>query len=256
VPKGMSRFAAGALLMVARSAGAQDAEPWPVPFERFNGTIYTALNIAPDDSSYGLTLFLSQTVVQPFFSEAGPVAAAFMYYVRPQPITFARYRFRIDASELTGASDSSRAFQIFTASAPVMVASWPQLLTVNLLGGTPYPILQLTTPRGGGKPIEQVLVPLSAAIAMVRVEIDVGAGTAGRVRYWIDADYSEQPTGVLDDDGNGLDNAAWSGVIGAAIGMSSTTSEFRAMCGGTFTIDQIGSSDDLLFGDNFEFGLQ
>jgi hypothetical protein len=200
-------------------------------------------------------LFLSQTVVQPFFSEAGPVASSFMYYVRPQPITFARYKFRIDASELTGASDSSRAFQIFTASAPTMVASWPQLLTVNLLGGNPYPILQLTTPRGG-KPVEQVLVPLSAAIAMVRVEIDVGAGAAGRVRYWIDSDYSEQPTGVLDDDGNGLDNAAWSGVIGAAIGMSSTTSELRATCGGTFTIDQIGSSDDVLFGDNFEFGLQ
>lgn len=252
--KRLPRYAAGALLMIAGAASAQDY--WPVPFARFGGDLYTISNIAPDDTAWGLTVPLSQTIVDPTLGAAGAVASTFMYYVRPQPITFVRYAFRIDTSGLTGATESVRAFQIFSASSPVVVASWPQLLTINLIGGSPEPSLRLTTPRGGGKPLEQTLVPLPAAIVMVRVEISVGSGTAGRVRYWIDADYSDPPTGVLDDSGAGLDNAAWGGVIAAAVGMSSTTSEFRATCGGTLTIDRIGSSDDLLFGDNFEFGLQ
>jgi len=71
-----------------------------------------------------------------------------------------------------------------------------------------------------------------------------------------DADYIDPPTGILDDGGAGLDNEAWSGVIAAAVGLSSTTSDFRANCGGTFVVDHLGSSDDVLFWDKFDFGYQ
>lgn len=228
----------------------------PVPFERWNGSFsQIAMNLANGDTALGMTLFISPTAVEPNLVQAGPGAADFLYYVRPRPLTSVRYGFRIDASALTGVTTASRSFQIFAASSPVVVSAWPQLLTVNMVGGSPFPALQLITPRGG-KTREQVTVPLSAATVMLRVEINVGTGTTGNVRYWIDADYSNPPTGILNDGGAGLDNAAWSGVIAAAIGMSSTTSAFRTNCGGTFTIDHITSSDDLLAWDDFEFGLQ
>jgi len=254
VRNGLKGFLASALLLVSTSVWAQD-DAYPVPFLRFNASIYTVLDFAPGDSVYGLRLHLSQTVVSPTLVEAGPVAASFLYYMRPQPVASVRYAFLVDTSELTGATVATRAFQIFAASSPVVVSGWPQLLTINLVGGNPFPSLKLITPRGG-KSLQQVVVPFTAATAMVRVEINVGAGTAGNVRYWIDADYADPPTGILDDAGAGLDNAAWTGVIAAAIGMSSTTSGFRANCGGTLAINHITSSDDLLFWHTFEFGYQ
>jgi len=251
---GLRCFLASILLLVCTSGLAQDYE-YPIPFQRFNGNIYTVLDFAAGDTAYGMRFYLSQTVVSPTLTEAGPVAASFMYYLRMRALASVRYAFRVDTSGLSGATVANRSFQIFAASSPVIVSGWPQLLTVNLVGDSPFPALKFMTPRGG-KPLEQVVVPLTAASAMVRVEINVGAGTAGNVRYWIDADYADPPTGILEDAGAGLDNAAWSGVIAAAIGMSSTTSAFRANCGGTFSINHITSSDDLLFGDNFEFGYQ
>jgi len=251
---GLKSFLASTLLLVSASGRAQD-DAYPVPFLRFNADIYTVLDFAPGDSVYGLRLHLSQTVVSPTLVEAGPVAASFLYYVRPRPVASVRYAFFVDTSELIGATVATRSFQIFAASSPVVVSGWPQLLTINLVGSNPFPALRLTTPRGG-KALEQRVVPLMAASAMVRVEINVGAGTAGNVRYWIDADYTDPPTGILDDAGAGLDNAAWSGVIAAAIGMSSTTSGFRANCGGTLAINHITSSDDLLFWQTFESGYQ
>jgi len=252
---GPGYFLAGpTLLFFCASACAQDYS-FPVPFQRFNADLFTILNVPAGETTYGITVDLSQTVVEPTFAMAGPVAASFMYYVRPKPLPSVRYEFRIDASALTGATLTGRSFQLFAASSPVIVSNWPQLLTIELVGDTPYPALRLTTPRGN-KPVEQVTVPLPSSSSMVRVEINVGAGASGIVRYWIDADYIDSPTGILDDGGAGLDNEAWSGVIAAAVGLSSTTSDFRANCGGTFVVDHLGSSDDVLFWDKFDFGYQ
>jgi len=252
----MLRDCIATALLVTGTVHAQDYA-FPVPFQHFNASFaQVTLNVVGTDPTYGMWFFISQTAVVPTLAQAGPTAADFMYYVRPKALTSVRYEFEVDTSELTGDTDSSRSVQLFAASSPVVISSWPQLLTIDMIGGTPYPSLRFRTPRGGNQPIEQITIPLTASTATLRVEINVGSGTAGNVRYWINAAYVDPPTGILNNAGAGLDNAAWTGVIAAAVGMSSMTDAFRANAGGTFAIYHIASSDDLLFWDDFSFGYQ
>jgi hypothetical protein len=100
-------------------------------------------------------------------------------------------------------------------------------------------------------------VPIAQSINTLRFEIHVGAGTNGSVRYWLNHAFSDPPDGVMDNGGAGLDNAAWLGVIGAEIGLSSPSNAFRANhAGSAIVFDQVESSDDLLFWDDFSNGAQ
>jgi hypothetical protein len=245
--------AIAALAMIALAASAHAEDESPAPFLYDNGDFFYARTRAVDDTHLGITPVLDNESVATA-AQAGPVAAAFLYYTRPRPLASVRYSFRLDTSALTGATLGNRGFQVFAASAPVVLASTSQMLLIRYAGGDPQPALLLTAARGGDVPIQSAAVPITQTINTVRVEINTGAGAAGNVRYWINAAFDDPPTGVLDSDGAGLDNAAWGGVIAAAIGVSSTTSNFRAACGGSVTIDQIESSDDQLFWDDNETG--
>ncbi len=91
----------------------------------------------------------------------------------------------------------------------------------------------------------------------LRFEINTGSGTSGSVRYWINADFADTPTGIVDNNGAGLDNAAWGGVIAAELGLSSASNGYRNNSGGgAIVFDQIQTSDDVLFWQNFELDQQ
>lgn len=246
-----ARWFAGLLIAVAAtSVHGQDCVP-PVPFQhQFLNHVTASLSAASPADPCSLTVAVN--------SGAGPMAAGFLHYRRPAPTTSVRYGFRIDTSALTNFTLANRGIQLFAASSPVVSGTTvprSHVLLIQLRGGA-SPAILFSAPKGtdsfafGGMQLAQTL-------NTVRVEINVGSGTSGSVRYWLNHDFNEAPDGVIDDAGAGLDNATMVGVIAAEVGLSSPSTAFVANhSGSAIVFDQIESNDDLLFWDDFAYGLQ
>lgn len=234
---------ASALLGAIPTAAAQVCVPSP-----FRGTFQNeAIAELQSGSSCSLTATLD--------IGSGATTAAIVYYRRAHPSTSVRYGFRVDMSALGPMTLANRSVQLFAASAPVVVDTGPltsQLAQLQLVGASPDPELWLLYAQGGASP-QLVHVPMSGTVFSFRIEIHVGSGTEGYVRYWINKGFSDPPDGVLDNGGAGLENAAWQGVISAEIGLSSPSNAFRADEGGNPVVfDQFESDDDLVFWNNFD----
>jgi len=234
----------------AAVAGAQGCA-LPIPFHYVFQTQATATfsSTNPGDPC-GLGVALG--------NGAGPTASGFLHYQRAQPLTSVRYGFRVDTRAL---SPMHGAIQLFSANAPVapITPGVPQsgVLTISLVQNSPSPLLRFFGARSGNQGAQFADPSLTPGVHTIRVQIAVGSGTAGSVRFWIDHAFSDQPDGVLDNGGTGLDNAAWIGVIGAELGVSTADSFFRTNhAGAIVAFDQIETSDDVLFFDDFSSGAQ
>jgi hypothetical protein len=240
------------LAATATVAGAQDCV-LPGPFQhQFQNNVTATLSAANPEDPCALSVALN--------AGAGPAAAGFLHYRRLTPTTSVRYGFRVDTSALANFASTNvlRNFLLFSASSPVVITSpisWSHVLRLSFAGGNPNPIFTLYAARGLDKlpPVIGVSIPVTQALNTLRIEINVGAGSAGSVRYWLNAPFSDPPTGTLDDGGVGLDNAAWIGVIAAEVGVSSPSYQFRnEFSDSAVVLDQIESSEDLLTWSDFE----
>lgn len=237
----------GPLLASAASAACAQSCVLPVPFqyEFQNGASATLSAPAPGDPC-ALSAALNPG--------ARSTAAAFLHYRRATPLTSVRFGFRLDTSGLVNYS-GLQFVQIFSASSPTIIAGVSNVFGMTLRPGGSYPQLIFSAARGTGA--TGTTVALAQNSNVVRVEINVGAGTAGNVRYWINHAFSDPPDGTLDNNGAGLDNGAFQGVIAAGLGLASPTSGFSsAQAGNVLLFDQIESSDDVLFYDDFSSGAQ
>jgi hypothetical protein len=191
---------------------------------------------------------------------ASATASGFLAYRRPKPTTSVRYGFRIDTSALTTAGAVRPRAQLFSVSSPVVVTTpvpSSHLLSVEYAGGGSVPKLVLLAAQGGNGVPLSVLVPTTQTVNTLRVEINVGVGSAGRVRYWLNVPFSHVPTGTIDNGGAGLDNVAWVGVVAAELGLSSSNDSFRSnYAGSAIVFDQIETNDDGLFWSDFESSSQ
>jgi len=224
----------------------------PVPFQyEFQNQVASSLSATNAGDACVLSVALT--------SGAGPSAAGILHYRRDSPLTSVRYGFRIDTNALSGFTDPLSAIQLFSANSPAIIAKplpVSSLLTLTLRGGSPDPMLGFVVARSAGLPLV-LFQTFTSGLHNVRVEISVGNGTSGVIRYWIDHPFSAAPDGVIDDGGAGLDNAVWLGVIGAELGVSSPTPQFRAgNSASALVFDQIESNDDVLFADDFSSGAQ
>jgi hypothetical protein len=238
-------------LLAATSAACAQTCSLPVPFKYVFQTQATAtLSSTNPGDPCGLSVALGNA--------AGPTASGFLHYQRAHPLTSVRYGFRVDTQAL---SPMHGGIQLFSANAPVapIAPGIPQsgVLTISLVQDSPNPMLRFFAARSGNQGAQSANPELSPGLHTIRVQIAVGSGTAGSVRFWIDHAFSDPPDGVLDNGGAGLDNAAWVGVIGAELGVSTADAFFRANhAGAIVAFDQIESSDDLLFFDDFSSGAQ
>jgi hypothetical protein len=246
-----ARWCVGLCLLAATSAICAQACRLPVPFQyEFQNNVTASLSAPNATDPCALSVAVN--------SGAGPTAAGFLHYRRAVPTQFVRYGFRVDTSALTNFTVANRTAQLFAASSPVVFSGPPavsNLLQINLFGSSGNPTLRLSAAHSGG--VLTTNVPLAQSINTVRFEINVGAGTNGSVRYWINHAFIDPPDGVINNSGAGLDNAAWVGVIAAEIGLSSPSTQFRAShFGSAIVFDQIESTDDVLFFDDFNSGAQ
>jgi hypothetical protein len=232
------------LLASAASGAYAQSCAMPVPFlYEFQSNTITALAAAnpSDPCVFGVAINAAAT----------PTASDFLHYRRAAPVKSVRYGFRVDTSTLIGTSDVQHV-QLFAAASP-SAAQVSNLLTIGF--GRTQPTLTFIAAASGAP--QQAIVALTQSVNTVRVEISVGSGANGIVHYWINHPFSDPADGVLDRSGAGLDNAAWIGVLGAELGLSSASDAFRANQGGhVVTFDQLESSDDVLFWSNFTDDVQ
>jgi hypothetical protein len=237
-------------LIVARIATAQNCT-LPIPFQYdFQSGASASLSAGSVTEPCTLTVALD--------SASGATASGFLHYRRASPTTSVRYGFRIDTSALTNLTLANRVVQLFSASSPTIIttpAPISHLLRLELIGST-TPQFRFYAAIGASLP-SVTNVSLSQTLNTIRVEINVGSGAAGSVRYWINHAFTDLPDGVIDNSGAGLDNAAWVGVIAAEMGLSSPSPQFRTdYPDDAVVFDQIESSDDVLFWDDFSSGAQ
>jgi hypothetical protein len=232
------------LAAVSTFASATWSCELPLPFEYvFHNNVTSSLA----GTSCALTVSTTAT--------SRTTAAAFFHYRRPSPLTSVRYGFRLDSSALsTGLSNQQ--VRLFSATSSVVGLSPPtsDLLAIELRLGTPSSLLFAAADASSGTKFASVA--LSGSVNTVRVEINTGA--TGNVKYWINHAFTDPPDGVIETTpGSGLDNADLQGVIGAEIGLSNPTKNYRALHSGeALVFDQIESSDDIVFYDDFSSGAQ
>lgn len=178
--------------------------------------------------------------------------SAFAYYSLPQPNPHWHFSFRVDTSQLGDPLHLVDDVSILSASARVpypLIDGKATLAKVLLIGGAgASPQLLVAAACFDGLPL--VCSNMGGALIdgdLVRLELTVGAGAAGELRWWINAGYDEEPTGTL---GN-LDNAPWRGVQAVALGAFEPSGSI-ASNGTTLAFRDIESFDDTLFWSGFE----
>jgi hypothetical protein len=224
---------------------------FPIPFQyEFHSASSVSLSPSIDGSGRCALSVATGT-------DARTTAAGILHYRRAAPLTTVRYGFRFDTSAVTSGT-SAEQVQLFSATAPVRVAlPFPQSSILSVFySNAATPTIRFLA-ASSGAPILK-MATLSESVNVVRVEINVGARATGNVKYWINHDFTDPPEGVIETSpGAGLDNAAFVGVQGAEIGMSNPASGFRHNHPAqAIVFDQIESSDDMLFYDDFSSGAQ
>jgi hypothetical protein len=246
-----AQWCLGSCLLAAASIVSAQNCTLPVPFQyEFQNHVTASLSAANTTDPCALNVAVD--------SGTSPTAAGFLHYRRATATASVRYGFRLDTGALMNFSTALQNVQLFAASSPIVSAGPPavsNLLQISLFGGSSNPTLHFNAAYSGG--VLSSNPALAQTVNTVRVEIKVGSGTNGSVRYWLNHNFSDPPDGVIDNNGAGLDNAAWLGVIGAEIGLSTPSNGFRAnQAAHALVFDQIESSDDVLFYDDFSSGAQ
>jgi len=177
---------------------------------------------------------------------------AFAWYTLPAPVSPWRISFRID---LSGMGDFQNFFDVFHFLSVSTRHPYPQVDGATALLNTVVfqnedELILAFFAACAGEP-ESLCTrswpddPLSDG-DLLRFEVATGAGD-GHVRWWRNAEFSDPPTGSLEN----LDNAAWQGVETVALGLFETTGNI-ALNGATLKIQDIESPDDTLFWGNFD----
>lgn len=162
-----------------------------------------------------------------FNAGAGGLASSF---VRDDtPSAEARYRFRmyLNADAITSFSGLQKV-QLFTANS---VNPFPatggsvQVLRVSLIpgGGSGRQVSFVAGTNNGTDYVSTPFVaPLAAGANVVEGEVVIGGTGTGKVNIWVNNNNPAVPTGSIN-----VDNAGWTGVDTAIMGLADSTSAFR-----------------------------
>ncbi len=184
-------------------------------------------------------------------------AAAVAHYRRHYPSETFRASFRVGLPTGLSLSIIQNA-QLFRGVAKTAPAAGPynaRMLGVTLGGnvqGTKF-IAGFFAACGGASSGQCVMfgpqLDASAFPLRVTVDLTIGAGSAGTLKYWLGDDVSGPPTGTLTN----LDNAAWGGVERVSLGLSDSSSNFRqVLAGRPIVLDQVIANDTGVFWSDFD----
>jgi hypothetical protein len=165
-----------------------------------------------------------------------------------------RMRFSLDYSELVLDSilKSTTFVSIVGSEAPA--GSSAQLLRLALQGIGGVPNLSLIYPDVASAPTTPTYTARNVVLSgtgSVQIGIDLQLGSAGYIRYWIDAGFDAPPTGRIPATGY-LDFSARGDATGLSMGMFWASNAFRnANASKPLVISDI-NVDDYLFWSGYE----
>ncbi len=227
------------LLATFQAVHAQVCDP-PHPFDRtsaINGTVQLAAGSGT-----------SCDIVASVAANSSTGSGALAWYSLPSPAVSWRISFHLDTSQFD-ANAALNSVDILSAMAPKPAVEGGQAsllrLTLLALGGPNVMLLasgacgdaRCTTATYGGELVDDLV-----SGDLLRFELDTGDGTAGQLKWWVNADFTDPPTGTFDN----LDNVAWQGVQYVALGAFQPTYQ-SATSGTTLQFSGIDSPYDILF---------
>jgi len=170
-----------------------------------------------DASACKLTAAIAQSVT----------AAATVRYDHSGPEANYRFQFLIDNTNLTAFSATDNVV-LFTAPASTVAHGFNRLLRVTLVAGPAGAkrvrfIAQCGT--GTFTCAQTYAVDLAPGVNRIEGKLAVGAGAAGSLTYWVNAAAgTTQPaaSGTIPS----LDNAGWTGVTAAILGLTAPSQAF------------------------------
>lgn len=185
-------------------------------------------------------------------------ATASISYLRRQPSDPLRIRFTIDAPELPalnsiqGASFARGVARRVDVQSSGTTPVFNLALFGNLAASNYYVSLQGWCAGESSHGCSAFSAPMTLSDFPLDVELDaeVGAGSAGRLRLWLNSDPDTSAPSVQLTD---LDNAATGGIDRVAVGVFSTTPAFNQVAAEVpIVLRSIESSDEQLFWSDFE----
>lgn len=183
-------------------------------------------------------------------------AAATVHYRRARPDAPMRLSFRVDPPVPTWNVNTSFTMARGTADrVPVGSPSQATLFGVGLTGNVMGTQVRATlsaacSSEPGGLCAIAVPTPLTFP-HLVTIELQLGAGAAGRLLYWAGEDTSGPPTATIEN----LDNAAWGGVERVSLGVSDPSNGYVSTFNGEPVVfDAISVSEPYIFWSDFELG--
>lgn len=182
-------------------------------------------------------------------------SAATVHTVRRDVPESLRMFFRVDLSELDGI-DAVQTVSLASAVSQSVVGTGndanADMFRILVYGNLPGDARWLAFTAacsvcGNNMAIGTLL--LQSDRPEIGIELDIGAGSDGELRVWIDTPFGEPPSSTL----SGLDNAAWFGAYRLSLGLSSPTPAFAsAQSGNTVRFDRFGIGDSQLVWRDFE----
>jgi hypothetical protein len=144
-----------------------------------------------------------------------------------------RAQFLIDTTALSAFNDTTESVAVFQAPASTANAGYNRLLRVVLVAGPAgAKRVRFIAQKGAGGPTvgQTFATNLLPGVNRVELKLTVGAGAAGALNYWVNA-----AAGTVEPAASGtianLDNAAWTGVSAAQLGLTAPTATFAASHG-------------------------
>ncbi|WP_440224758.1 hypothetical protein ACQQ2N_05885 [Dokdonella sp. MW10] len=183
-------------------------------------------------------------------------AAATVHYRRARPDAPLRLSFRVDPPVPTWNSNTSFTIARGTADrVPVGAPIQAALFGVGLVGNPAGTQVRATLSAAcGSEPGGVCAIAVPAPLTfphLVTIELQLGAGAAGRLLYWAGEDTSGPPTATIEN----LDNAAWGGVERVSLGVSDPTDGYISTFNGEPVVfDAISASEPYIFWSDFELG--
>jgi hypothetical protein len=237
-----------AALAASATLSAQTCER-PHPFDHTSAIRGAASFVAGDGAACDIVASLDAANSVP--------SGAFAWYSLPSAPSPWRISFRIDLSGFdTNAPITSTDILTATAEHPSPVGGPATLLRVVLAafsGNGPDAMLLGKAACNdaqcapGGYMYASLMASRVSSGDLLRFEVDSGAGAAGQVKWWINADFTDPPTGTFDN----LDNAQWGGVRHVALGAAQPYG-LAATNGATLRFSEVDSPYDTLFWSGFD----
>jgi hypothetical protein len=197
-------------------------------------------------------------VLHASIAESGPSAAT-ENYRRADRSAPLHMSFVVSQPSALTLLDASQSASLATGTALSIPAAGPDqalLFRIMLVGSSSatQPLIGVEAacaPPAGANGICSTQIPISMSDFPLQITLDLemGIGSAGRLRIWLGDDTAAAPAASLED----LDNARWEGVDRVSLGLSDVSDSLATAIGTQpFVFSGISVSDPQLFWSGFE----